>query len=80
MKTATVADLRNDFAKITHWSQAGESVAITKRGVPFAQLTAVAARKNLRPLDRLARLQKLSPEGPLPTDSLISLTGDRGTT
>ncbi len=35
IKTATVADLRNNFATISKWFHNGEAVAITKRGFPF---------------------------------------------
>ena len=38
MKTANVADLRNNFAVIAAWISAGETLAITKRGQPFAKL------------------------------------------
>ena len=38
MKTATVRDLRNHFAKLSRWLDAGEKVEITKRGVPYAEL------------------------------------------
>ncbi len=39
MKTATVADLRNDFPRVSRLIEAGEPVRITKRGRPFAVLT-----------------------------------------
>jgi len=39
MKTATVADLRNDFKKVSAWLEVGEKVEITKRGKPYAMLT-----------------------------------------
>ena len=39
MKTATVADLRNDFKKVAAWLEVGEKVEITKRGKPYAVLT-----------------------------------------
>jgi prevent-host-death family protein len=39
MKTATVADLRNDFKKVSAWLEVGEKVEITKRGKPYAVLT-----------------------------------------
>ena len=39
MKTATVADLRNNFRKISAWIEHGETVRIIKRGKPFARLT-----------------------------------------
>ncbi|NDC39727.1 MAG: prevent-host-death protein, partial [Proteobacteria bacterium] len=33
MKTATVADLRNNFAALSRWVHGGESIVITKRGI-----------------------------------------------
>jgi antitoxin (DNA-binding transcriptional repressor) of toxin-antitoxin stability system len=39
MKTANVADLRNDFRKVAAWISDGETVAIKKRGKLFATLT-----------------------------------------
>jgi antitoxin (DNA-binding transcriptional repressor) of toxin-antitoxin stability system len=38
MKTATVRDLRNHFAKISRWLKDGEKVEITSRGVSLAHL------------------------------------------
>lgn len=38
MKTATVRDLRNNFAKVSRWLKNGEKVKITSRGVPLADL------------------------------------------
>lgn len=38
MKTATVRDLRNNFAKLAAWLSEGEQVSIVKRGEPFAVL------------------------------------------
>lgn len=43
MKTATVADLRNNFRRVSAWIEHGETVQILKRGQPFAQLTAAVA-------------------------------------
>ena len=43
MKTASVADLRNNFRKVSSWIEHGETVQILKRGRPFAQLTSLAA-------------------------------------
>ncbi len=42
MKTATVADLRNNFRRVSSWIEHGETVQIIKRGRPFAQLTSLA--------------------------------------
>lgn len=41
MKTATVRDLRNNFAMLEAWLGDGESVCIEKRGIPIAMLTAM---------------------------------------
>lgn len=43
MKTATVADLRNNFRRVSSWIEHGETVQILKRGRAFAQLTAIPA-------------------------------------
>ena len=37
-KTATVADLRNNFCRVSAWLENGESVEIIKRGRSFARL------------------------------------------
>ena len=44
MKTATVRDLRNNFAMLEAWLSDGEQVCIEKRGEPLAMLTAVKRR------------------------------------
>lgn len=41
MKTATVRDLRNNFAKLESWLSNGEEIRIEKRGEPVAMLTAL---------------------------------------
>ena len=43
MKTATVADLRNNFRRVSAWIEHGETVQIIKRGRAFAQLTSIPA-------------------------------------
>jgi antitoxin (DNA-binding transcriptional repressor) of toxin-antitoxin stability system len=40
MRTATVRDLRNNFAKLEAWLKNGEEICIEKRGEPVALLTA----------------------------------------
>jgi antitoxin (DNA-binding transcriptional repressor) of toxin-antitoxin stability system len=42
-KTATVADLRNNFRRVSAWLENGESVEIVKRGRRFARLVPAAA-------------------------------------
>ncbi len=41
MTTATVADLRNHFRRVSSWIEDGETVQIVKCGRPFALLTAL---------------------------------------
>jgi len=38
MKTATVRDLRNHYAGLMEWIEAGEEIRITRRGIPIARL------------------------------------------
>jgi antitoxin (DNA-binding transcriptional repressor) of toxin-antitoxin stability system len=38
MKTATVRDLRNEFARLSKWLERGETIEILKRGKPVASL------------------------------------------
>jgi antitoxin (DNA-binding transcriptional repressor) of toxin-antitoxin stability system len=45
MKTATVADLRNHFRRVSSWIENGESVEIIKRGHTFARLVPPATTK-----------------------------------
>jgi antitoxin (DNA-binding transcriptional repressor) of toxin-antitoxin stability system len=42
MKTATVADLRNNFRRVSSWIENGEAVEIVKRGRTFARLVPAA--------------------------------------
>ena len=45
MKTATLRDLRNDFAKLEAWLGEGEEIRIERRGKPIAMLAPMTARK-----------------------------------
>lgn len=61
MKTASVADLRNNFATVSRWIYEGEPVTIRKRGKPFAILSPVE-KKRKEPLewpDYEARLKRI---------------------
>lgn len=81
MKTATVADLRNNFATLSRWVHGGESIVITKRGIPFATVSPVKRRKKAaKSVDRLERLQKIFPEGPVKGDIREVIDIERGTT
>ena len=61
MKTASVRDLRNDFARLSSWIEDGEQIEITKGGKPFARLVPAQevgpARKIAKP-DILKRLKR----------------------
>ena len=59
MKTATVADLRNNFRRVSAWLENGETVEIVKRGQVIAQLVPAGRkpRKVAKP-DILARLEE----------------------
>jgi len=63
MKVATVADLRNHFARVSQWIEDGEKVEIRKRGRAFATLAPAAGRKNKKAAwpDLPTRLNKLFP-------------------
>jgi len=65
MKTASVVDLRNNFASVSRWIYEGESVTIQKRGRAFAILSP-AVKKKPAPAgwpDYEARLEKIFPGG-----------------
>ena len=60
MRTATVRDLRNHFARVSAWLEHGEAVEITKGGKVFTRLvpaTKTTPRELVKP-DVLARLKK----------------------
>ena len=61
MKTASVRDLRQDFARVLGWIEAGEEVAITKRRQAIARLIPWPRKKTAkRPMpDIAARLKKV---------------------
>jgi len=68
MKVATVADLRNKFARVSRWIEDGEKVEIRKRGKVFATLRPPAKQKRTKKVewpDMMARMKKLFPK-PLP--------------
>jgi antitoxin (DNA-binding transcriptional repressor) of toxin-antitoxin stability system len=59
MKTATVRDLRNHFAKISAWLDQGEEVIITKRGNSFARILPLKHKKFPRKTDFRERLKAI---------------------
>lgn len=50
MKTATIRDLRHDFARVAKWIDDGEQVAITRRGHEFAVLAPAKPGKSKKAL------------------------------
>ena len=64
MKTATVREIRNEFAKILNWVEDGEQVEITKRKRVVARLVPVKAKpKKLEWPDFEARRARTFPNG-----------------
>lgn len=61
MKTATIRDLRYDFAKLEGWLRSGEEIQITKHNKPVATLLkAKPVKKTLPPQpDYEARLKRI---------------------
>jgi prevent-host-death family protein len=62
MKTATVRDLRNNFASVAKWIEHGEQITITRNGENFATLSP-ATPKKARKVDWAARFAKRKPLG-----------------
>lgn len=60
MRTATIRDLRNEFARVAAWIENGEEVVITKAGKSFARLVPnhPAPTPGLVKPDIMARLRK----------------------
>jgi antitoxin (DNA-binding transcriptional repressor) of toxin-antitoxin stability system len=59
MKTATVADLRNRFRRVSAWIEDGESVAIVKRGRLFARLVPITKSKRVKKIDFQAQRKQI---------------------
>lgn len=77
MKTATVADLRNNFARVSEWIEDGETVTITRRGQTFATLKPAASkRKKVEWPDIMARLNRTFPKGPPPGKPLSEIVDE----
>ena len=64
MLTATVRDLRNNFARVSLWIANGEEVTVTKDGKPFAILAPIRNRQPASQWpDLAARRRRLFPKG-----------------
>ncbi len=62
MKTATVRELRNNFARLAKWIEHGEQITITKNVQSFAKLSPATMDKP-RKVDCAAHLKKHKPVG-----------------
>ena len=65
MKTATVRELRNNFADVGKWIEHGETVSITRNGAAFATLAPFKQDKSAKPnkVDWASRFAKRKPLG-----------------
>ncbi len=61
MKTANVADLRNNFQQVAAWIAEGETVAIHKRGKLFATLvpSTASVQPAMPEIDFAGRLKEI---------------------
>ena len=66
MKTATVRDLRNEFARVSKWLDAGETVQLLKRGKPYARVVPEPRTKSF--LGSGKGTAKLAPDFDAPLD------------
>ncbi len=62
MKTATVRELRNNFAEVSKWIELGEQVSITRNGAAFATLAPAQVTQPAK-ADWKARFAKRKPVG-----------------
>jgi antitoxin (DNA-binding transcriptional repressor) of toxin-antitoxin stability system len=62
MKTATVRDLRNNFAILAKWIEHGEKITITRNGETFATLSP-ATRETPSKADWATRFKRYKPVG-----------------
>jgi antitoxin (DNA-binding transcriptional repressor) of toxin-antitoxin stability system len=81
MKTASVRVLRQDFARVLAWIQAGEEIAITMRRQAVARLIPMPhPRPAKRPMpDLAARLKKVFGQTVIPDKTMKGIMDqDRG--
>ena len=58
MKTASIRDVQHNLAKILLWIGAGDSVTITKRNKPVAEIKPLSKKQNLKRPDFQKRLRE----------------------
>jgi len=79
MEAISLADAKAHLSELVDRAEAGDTIAITRRGKPVAQLTAVAGQR--KPIDT-ALLRSLTAAMPLQPQSAVDLVrsmrdGDR---
>jgi antitoxin (DNA-binding transcriptional repressor) of toxin-antitoxin stability system len=77
---ASVRDLRNNFASLSAWLDAGREVEITKRGRVVARLVPSGPPLKRAKWDMKARLKKLremSGEKPYPGNIVVELRNEK---
>jgi antitoxin (DNA-binding transcriptional repressor) of toxin-antitoxin stability system len=62
MKTATVRELRNNFAGLAKWIEQGEEITMARNGQTFAALSAACSEQGAK-VDWAARFAKRKPLG-----------------
>lgn len=62
MKTATVRELRNNFARLAKWIEHGEQITITRNGHSFAKLSPATTEKPSK-ADWAEHFRKYNPVG-----------------
>ena len=60
MKTATVRDLRNHYTRLLGWIEAGEEVAVSRRGRVIARLVPEPAKQSDRVDWRQSAAQRMN--------------------
>jgi antitoxin (DNA-binding transcriptional repressor) of toxin-antitoxin stability system len=79
-RTATVRDLRNNFAQVSTWLSAGQEVQITRRGEVMGTLVPAKKTKLKRPKwdaeARMKKLREMSGGKTLPGNSVLLMRED----
>jgi prevent-host-death family protein len=71
MKTATVTEVGQDFARVLKWVETGEEIQVVKEGKPVAVIS--PATRPVKHPDYLARLKQTFGETVLPADASAAI-------
>ncbi len=78
MKTATVRDLRNHFARVSAWIEGGEEVELTKRGKVVARIVPAYPKVSAKPATHYMQRLKLIYGNKMTSDSAALIDEGRG--